>query len=174
MKKFLCRCLTFVLVTFVICHLINPALNLYFEEGRNSRLNHRSGWIFGFKDQAFQFAVLGSSRTLNQVDVRTLEDAGIGRGINISNSGAGYAQNYLVLRRFFELNNRIDRLVLNFDRDCFESDVHFTDPFQEHAFLPFTGEKWVDEIFRDELRPSKYWLYRILPTSRYLEYNDRY
>jgi hypothetical protein len=174
MKHYIIRSGLFSLVLIVLFQVLGYVFDAQFSDFKNRSLDHRASWIFQQKDQQLDIVVLGSSRALNIIHVPTLEkDLNI-KGVNVATSGSSLAQNYLILRQFFEAGNSSKTLLLNLDYSALTSDSSYTYPFQDYAFLPRFSEAWVSEVYKDEIPATKYWLWKIAPFLKYVEFNDRY
>jgi hypothetical protein len=117
------------------------------------------------------YAVLGSSRVLNMIDIHTLDQAYGKKGINLATSGSGYGENYLILSKFIE-RNTISELFLNTDEFCFNSVRSYNYPFHEYEFLNQFPYPYYRPIFDDFLPAWKCLLWDLIPFSKFCEFND--
>ena len=165
MKKYLIHLFSF----FFLLFLAGYPLEYYLS--KNYYTTSKQSWVLNQKGGSYDFAVLGSSRVYNMVDINTMEKELGGDGINIATSGSNYAENYLILMKFVE-NNNLSTLILNIDQYSLDSKNSFSYPFHEFEFIPFFGEGNCRSTFLDNLSRKRYYLWRLYPLAGYIEFND--
>lgn len=133
--------------------------------------DHKQSWILNKTDEKYDYAVLGSSRVLNMVDIRSLDSAYGKKGINLGTSGTCYAENYILFSEFIS-KNQVSTLILNVDEYSFNSEKSFSYPFHEYEFLNLSDK--YDEVFKDYIPGWKYYAWKVLPILKYSEYNHQY
>ncbi|HXD91775.1 MAG TPA: hypothetical protein VNX01_01110 [Bacteroidia bacterium] len=117
------------------------------------------------------YAVLGSSRVFNMVDIKSLDSTFNKKGINLGTSGSSYAENYVLLSEFLSKNN-ISELILNIDEFCFNSKNSYSYPFHEYEFLPLSDK--YNDVFLDYIPKWKSYLWKALPLTKYIEFNHQF
>src|ERR1700741_4751314 len=147
--------------------LISYPISIYITN--NFSTYNKQNWILKKSGLKFDYAVLGSSRVNTMIDIKSLDKNFEKKGINIGNTGAGYAENYIILSEFIE-KNKINTLILNTDEFSFNSVKAWKHPFHEFEFLPLFSK--YDAVFYDYTPMWKFYLWKIIPLTKYLEYND--
>lgn len=131
-------------------------------------------WFLNKSNNTYDFAVIGSSRAENLVDINTMEKATNLKGINLAMQGTGNAGLYLLLKGFIERNNKIRYLLIQVDEYSLDSKKSYINAFPTHAYLPYFAEKSVKQIIRENVDYKKYLLWEYVPFSRYVDYNSYY
>lgn len=150
-----------LMVSFPISWLISKNFHTYMKQN----------WILNLEKLQLDYAVLGSSRVLNMVDIKSLDSTFNKKGINLGTSGSGYAENFIILSEFLS-KNTISTLILNMDEYCFNSKNSYSHPFHEYEFLPLFNK--YNEVFEDNIPIWKFYLWKIVPLTKYIEFNDRF
>jgi len=131
-------------------------------------------WIMNQRSRSYDFAVIGSSRAENCTDVQTIGAETGKRGVNMGVQGACFADNLIMLRRFLQNGNRVRLLLIEVDEYALDSRDSFLDPFKVHFYLPYLNDPWVSEVVRDNVPARRFYLWRYLPPTKYVEYNTMY
>lgn len=131
----------------------------------------KQNWILTRQNNNCDYAVLGSSRVFNMVDIKSLDSSWNSKGINLGTSGSCYGENFLILSEFVK-RNRISKLLLNIDQFSLNSQHSFSYPFHDFEFLSMTNA--YDSVFYDFTPTWKYYLWKVLPVTKYIEYNHNY
>jgi len=168
MKKFLYRAIIFIILLFGLNYAGAKYFDLVFPENYNNKFY----WIFSKKNEHYDFAVAGSSRAFNVVDVKTLERKMNNRGINIGVGGSGLGDTYLILNKLIQNEVKIDHLVLHVDRTCL-CDSTLSYPFHDYTFMPFLDDSTVGNVVLDH-RPESFWYWDQFPFTKYMEFNERF
>jgi len=141
---------------------------------KNFNTYTKQNWILQTKGRTFDYAALGSSRVANIIDINTIDGICGTQGINIGTSGSNYAENLYLLDNFIK-RNKINHIILNVDEFSFNSKKSFGGyTFHYFEFLQNLGNNEYAEIFKDYIPNWKYYLYKTVPITKYLEFNDRY
>ena len=156
-------------IFILVLELIGYPISLYISN--HFHTYSKMNWILKQQNLQFDYAVLGSSKIDININIKTLNDSWGGRGINIGTSGSGYAENYIVLKEFLS-KNKINKLILNFDITCFNSKLHLTYPFHDYLMLHLFNK--YPDVFYDNITIWKYYLWNIIPISRYIEFNEEF
>lgn len=131
-------------------------------------------WFLNKSNNVYDFAVIGSSRAENLIDIESMEKATNLKGINLAMQGTGHAGLYLMLKGFIERKNKIRLLLIQVDEYSLDSKKSYINAFSTHAYLPYFADKSINEIIRENADYKKYLLWEYLPFSRYVDYNSYY
>ncbi len=126
------------------------------------------------KGQSYDFAVLGSSRALNNVSVPEIEYTLNVQGINLGLSGANYAENYMVLREFLNNGNKLGILYIQADIYGMDSPNAYSYPFNDYNYVFLLGDDTVADVFKDHINPLKYYMWKYIPYAKYAEFSNKY
>ncbi len=174
MKRFLTRIGLFIVFSLLVFQILGYVFDAYFNRFDNHYLKDKSSWILKWKAHHFDFAILGSSRAHNVLDVLTMEKSCNKKGVSLAMPGSSLAANYLILKEFLETGNTTDRLLLSVDYFAFNSGHRFSYPFPDYAFLPLFNKSYVSEIYYDEIPGYQYYLWKIAPLLKYTEFSTKY
>ena len=167
MRTPLKRCL----LLLVIIYLLNFPISYFISNSFHTRA--KLDWLYYINEQSYDYAVLGSSRAYNMVDINTLDKYLDKNGINLGSIGGGYSENYVVISKFLETND-INTLILNIDGYSLNSPLGLgNQPFHFFGFLPLFESSKYEDVFADNLPKWKYYLWKVVPIIKYIEYNDR-
>ena len=158
-------------VFLIILGSFSYPLSFYLSERYNTY--SKQSWILNIENNDYDYAVLGSSRVENIININTIDSICKTEGINLGTSGGNYSENYLLLNQFLK-KNKINNLILNVDEFSFNSENSFSHPFHTYNFLPLLETSEYNEVFKDNLNIYKYYTYKLFPISKYIEFNDRY
>ena len=173
MKRFLLHIAIFSTIGLVLLNIIGYALDVHFGELNNKHVYHKANWVFKKKGEKIDYVVLGSSRAYNVIDINTIDLATSLNGLNLGESGAAYAEAYILLEHFLR-ENQTKLVVLCLDYPSLNSAESFSYPFKEYAFLPQFEEDSVEPVFADLLPAYKFWMYKFVKASKYIEFNTKY
>lgn len=134
----------------------------------------KASWILSKKGETYDFAVVGSSRALNNVYVPLIEDSLEAKGINLGLSGANYAENYLVLREFVNHGNTARTVYIQADVYGMDSPHAYHYPFNDYNYVFLLSDDTVASIFRDYVNPLKFFMWKYIPFAKYAEFSNRY
>jgi hypothetical protein len=162
MRRFLLSTLQF----FVLLLALSYPVAWYLDEHFNTY--SKQNWILNLQGEKLDYAVIGSSRVFNMVDMRALNKSYGKKGINLGTSGSSYAENYVLLSEFVR-SNSISTLLLNVDEFCFNSAASYSYPFHDNEFANLF--KRHEDVFRDFIPGWKYYLWKTVPASKYFEFN---
>lgn len=165
MKQFLFRSTAFV----VLLYLVSLPIAWYFNNHYHTY--NKQHWILQQKNLSLDYAVLGSSRVFNVVDINAMDRSSGLNGINLGTSGGSYAENYIVLNEFLK-QNHIKTLLLSADEFNFNIAAGVEYPFHDYEFLHLFSR--YDSIFKDYMPAWKYQMWKLVPAARFIEFNDQY
>ncbi|HAE31467.1 MAG TPA: hypothetical protein DCF89_10145 [Flavobacteriales bacterium] len=173
MKRFLQHISIFAGIGILLLNGIGYVLDQYYGKLNNQFVDHKANWIFKKNGENLDYAVLGASRAYNVIDINTIDlTAGL-TGLNLGERGAGYAECYILLEHFLRKNST-KLLVLSLDYPSLKSVESYSYPFKEYAFLPQFEEDSIEFVFQDVLPPHKFWMYKFVKASKYMEFNSKY
>lgn len=166
MYKFIKNTIYFIL--FIIA--LSYPLSIFITSNFNSY--SKQNWVLKIKNYNLDYAVLGSSRVYNMIDINSLDSTFKKKGINLGTSGSAYAENYIILSEFIS-KNKISTLILNTDEYCFNSKNSYgSDPLHKYEFLPLFNK--YNDVFYDYIPKWKFYLWKIIPVTKYIEYNKQF
>ncbi len=137
----------------------------------NFNTENKQNWVLKISDYNLDYAITGSSRVAYVIDVKSLDSTYNKKGINIGTSGSCFAEEYLVLSEFIS-KNKISTLVLNTDELSFDSKKGYKYPFHDYEFLHLFDN--YNDVFFDYIPKWKYYLWKIIPITKYIEFNQRF
>ena len=173
MKRFLKHITIFVGIGILVLNALGYALDLHFAQQNNKHIYHKANWVFKKNGEKLDYLVLGSSRAYNVLDVNTIDKTANLNGINLGESGAAYAESYVLLEHFLR-TNKTNLVLLSLDYSSLNSQESFSYPFADYAFLPQFYEDSVEPVFKDYLPIYKYWMFKYISVSKYIEFNSKY
>lgn len=134
-------------------------------------------WILNKKSEKFDLAFIGPSRVLNTIDGVVFKSKLNAEVINLGLSGAGYAEQFLMLSLFLkENNNSIKTLFIETSYFNFiDPDSSFSYPFHEYYYFPYIKNKDVYDVIKDNSKEKlKVEMWRYFPFIRYAEFNSNF
>ncbi len=169
MKPFFFKLFIFVGLLLIPLYALEKYYDYYFSKNLDSC--NKPLWLLKQQQNSYDFAVLGSSRVFNMLDVQTLEKSTQKTGINLGASGSGYAENYLMLKLFTETNT-IKTLIVQVDLYSLDEKNAFGYPFHDYLYLNKLKEPEVDSIYRDKVSAVKYYSWKYIPFTKYMEFSN--
>ncbi len=167
MKGFLKKLGLFALVFILLNMLLGALLTRVYQWYPETKHD----WIFSKKDMHYDYAFLGSSRTLFMADINTIDQHTGLQGINLGVDGSGMADNFLTLYLFLR-KNQVDAVFFQVDPLSLSSDSSFSDPFKEQSFIPYLNDCEVYTTSKALVKTR--WFWRVFPWSRFVEFNSVY
>ena len=149
MKKLGINIFLLVTIYLLICFPLSILYENYFKN--NLDLSLKPNWILAKKNQHFDFAVLGSSRVINLVDVQAIEQKNKNQGINLGSSGTGLPETFLLLNQFLKNGNTIDTLFLEINPNLLNAEMSFSLPFHPYHYFQFIHQLEVAEVYNQVL-----------------------
>lgn len=171
MKAFFFKLLVFFLVLMIPLYGLEKYYDYYFSKNLDSC--NKPLWVLKQQQQHYDFAAIGSSRVFNMLDIVSIEKITGKKGINIAASGSGYAENYLLLKQFTK-SNTISTLLVQVDVYSLDADNAFGYPFHDYLYLNKLNDAEVDSIYRDNVPALRYYSWKFLPFTKYMEYSNFY
>jgi hypothetical protein len=170
MKRFLKKSIVFALISLIALAAIGQILDWAMKKDTEEKVS----WMASKKDQEYGFAFLGSSRVLNMVDIKYLQDEWLMPGINLGSAGSGLADNYLTLYRFYKNGNRVNNLFLQLDEQSLNPSQGFGYPFHEYLYFDLLNDEAGKAVYLQESGKIKTAIWKNLPFTHYIEFNNPY
>lgn len=171
MKRLILRSLWFVLIAYTVGVGLSWLYTDLFTEHKSSQL--KINWTLVKQGDTMDYAAIGSSRVFHMIDMPLLNTLTGKKGINLGSSGSSYSDNYIVLSKYLA-RNKIGTLLLNVDELGFHSKSGYDYPFSDYEFMPYFFEDSINQVYKDNVSPWKYYLWTLVPISRYIEFNEHY
>ena len=166
MKPFALKALIFVVSFWLGCFVVNRVLNRAFIQDRS----HKQMWSLSLRDLSMDYAIVGSSRALNNVDALALSSKTGSHVVNLGCGGQSIMDMYLTLYLFLKHNNRVHDVLLQVDG----TDVDYSHQFMSYIYVPYLSDAQVAAT-ESEMGGFKRRIARtVCPLSAYWEYNDFY
>lgn len=168
MKKFILN-LNLVIITSIIFLVIFG----YFLEYRFSKdVSDRFIWQRKITNKSYDYAFIGSSRTMNMIDINLIDSVFTTEGINLGLGGVEYRTLYMVLYSFLEYqNNKIKEIYIQVDPFMLYKDSVYNKPLYDHYFYSISNNEEIYDCFDNK---TKIWFYRHFPILKYIEFNKVY
>lgn len=133
-------------------------------------------WILDKKGSFHDIAFIGPSRVLHSINGNAFKKNEDDQIINLGLSGAGYAEQYLILMSFLKNRNKIDQLLIEVSYFNFiNPDSSFSYPFHEYFYFPYIQDDDVYRIISDNAKSKiKCLFWKYFPLFRYAEFNSEF
>lgn len=129
-------------------------------------------WLKNKKNNNYDYAFIGSSRTLNVIDISLMDSVLSMKGINLGMGGADYRTLYLILYTFVEIQkNNVDELYILVDPSMLYKDSVYNKPVYDHYFYDYVYDENVTNCLTEN---NRLFLYRFFPIYKYVEFNNVY
>jgi hypothetical protein len=171
MKLFFLKAFIFIVLMFGILKFLDLVYTRY-------AFNHidvckKPEWIMAKNHTKYSFAFLGNSRVDNMIDIACLEKKTGKTGINIGYTGSNFSEMYLLLYQFLKNKNTTDNLILEIDHMTLNSKkVEFV--LHYPTYLHLFNDSLVSEVYKDNMEPFRFYMWKYLPFVRYMEYSNRF
>jgi hypothetical protein len=142
-----------------------------------NKLDEKPIWILSKKNRQYDYAVIGSSRALNNFSVKDADSLMGTQGINLGISASAFPQNLLCLDWFYKNGNSINMLFVQVDYKGFEPPAKaYTYPIYDFCYFPLLGKSdFADSVFKENTPPAiKYYFRKTIPFFKYAEFNNKY
>ncbi len=167
MKLFL-KIFIFLLTTYLFLFFFS----YYYDRKVSELYIDKPSYVVNCKNQYFDYVVGGSSRVHNNFNTALFDSLTGLSGFNFGYGGSGLAQNYLTLYLFLKNGNNLKNYIQQLD-DIGLSKNAFTHPFSEYFFMHYLSrDSSVDQFYKMNVPLNKYYLWRYIPTIKYLEFNN--
>jgi hypothetical protein len=166
MKRFFAKLIVFVLILWGVSYLISRVLDSKFRQDRSTK----EAWTLSQHNRSFSYAVAGSSRAFNHIDVGTLQERTGRSAINIAYGGQNIIDVYVTLHLFLAHENQIGTVLLQLDG----SDLNNSREFMTRLYVPYANDSEVARVEREVLGWKRYLVMKVCPLAKYWEYNNIY
>jgi hypothetical protein len=173
MKPFLSQILIFLIIGLIILNGIGIILDNYYGTLNNKYIEHKANWVFKKEGHKVDYAVVGSSRAFNIIDIITIDSTLNTNGINLGTAGSAYSQCYILLEKFLR-KNHTDLVLLNLDYSNLTSSQSFSYPFADYAFIPQFEDDTIEMVFKEVVPFPKYLMWKYIKGTKYIEFNRKY
>lgn len=172
MKIFAGKSIGFLLLFYAVNFLFSKVL----DKTLPTLTGQKMYWNLSRKNQDLDYVILGSSRSLNNVDIAAVDSLTRMQGLNISHPGSGFIDNYLTLQQFYANGNAAQTICLQVDMFSLYSDSSFSYPFHDFLLMPYLDQKpEIAELVYTYSRFSEHeLLWKFAPFTRYMEFNSQY
>lgn len=167
MRKFLSKLALFALLFYAL----NSLFALVLEHRVKLDLWNRHHWLLSKEKETFDVTFVGSSRVMNMIDPDVVSDRADLKCLNLGIGGAGAADNYLLLHTFLQ-KNRTKTVFLQVDYLIFHN--YFSYPFADYIWLCYDNDPVVREVLIQQRGALRYYLWRIVPFLRFIEFSSQY
>jgi hypothetical protein len=161
-------------IVYAIEYTVFVFLERVFSDEKISCVCDKASWVQIKKDQVYDYAVIGSSRAVNNLNNKCIDDSLGSHSINLANAGSGYGENFITLYYFLKRNNRIKSLFLQVDGYSLNAETAFHPPFNEQYYMHLLEDDTIAEVVKNYVGPVKYYRWKMIPLLRFMEYNFRY
>lgn len=167
LKQFVFKILTLIIIIVFATYWIGLLLDNYLISVNSNKLL----WTLNKKQEHYDDAFLGSSRTLMMVDINEWEKLSGHKAINIGLDGSGMADHYLTMVKFIQNGNRIKKLFLQIDHATLSNT--FTYPFRDYIWALFRDEPFIEQI-KEEVDAFRYASLVTHPFLKFIVDNRKY
>ncbi len=168
MKDFLKKTAKLFLLFFCLFIIIGYYLDFQFRKDNSDKFI----WLRNKINNNFDYAFIGSSRTLNVIDINLMDSVLSMKGINLGMGGADYRSLYLILYTFIEIQkNNIAELYILVDPSMLYKDSVYNKPVYDHYFYDYVYDENVKSCITEN---NQLFLYRFFPIFKYIEFNNVY
>ncbi|MDN5203076.1 hypothetical protein QQ008_16930 [Fulvivirgaceae bacterium BMA10] len=166
MKSYFIKFLMLLLIVTAIAYVID----MYLTHEFNKSNYYKPLWVDKFKNENFDFILLGNSRVYSTIDVEKLEKATGLKGLNLGLDGSNFASQLLMLKIFLENRNTTKRILFQVDPVVYNN--YGEDEFSTYTFYPLLKRDYVFE--HQKQFGFKYYLLRYIPMLRYAMFNFKW
>jgi len=125
-------------------------------------------WLDKVNNIHLDYAIIGSSRAWWNIDANRINSEKKLKGLNLSNNHFGLNEILLRLKRFYDNENSLDKLLLQIDyKSIFSESGEFSSTV--YNYLPFIDDSLTYNHLSE--RNSEWKVYKYVPFWRYSEYN---
>lgn len=153
----------------LMCYYFVCEIN--FKEKGIFSLDDKIIWSQSLKENNFDYAVLGSSRIYTGLNIVLLDSLKNLKGVNLGSDGASYAENYLILKQFFENKNIIRKIFIGFDIYSLNSKRSYSIPLHKRYFINYWQDEDTRNTIKDYSTQTEIFSWYVFPFTRYLKFN---
>ncbi|MDA7558637.1 hypothetical protein N8768_05710 [Flavobacteriaceae bacterium] len=164
------NCLKPLLKYFFHLVLFFVVLDIVFSLISSLSIRHKGSWIADFKNEKFDYIVLGNSRAFSAFDIKTIETITNLKGVNLAVDAASPVEMSMIYE-YFSKHNDFEHVILLID-DKIIASKNYNKKAIKH-FLPFMYTDYRDTFLslnkREEFDiPLTFYI----PFYRYVEYSS--
>jgi len=168
MKIFIKKTMFFLFAVVLILVVVGYILECQFNKDGSDKIN----WQKNIKNNQFDYAFIGSSRTLNMIDINLIDSTCSSKGINLGIGGADYRTLFMSLLSFIEIqNNQLLKIYIQVDPFMIYKDSVYNKPDYDHYFYSNSSNEIIYDCIE---KKDNLWIYRVFPIIKYIEYNKVY
>lgn len=168
MKAFIIKLVRLLLLFVGFFLIIGFYLEYQFEKDNSDKFI----WLRNKENNNFDYAFIGSSRTLNMIDINLIDSVLSKKGINLGMGGADFRTLYMILYTFLEIqNNKIGELYIQVDPFMLYKDSVYNKPMYDHYFYSYVND---ENIYNSINHNNTSFVYRLFPIFKYAEFNSVY
>jgi hypothetical protein len=156
---------------FIMVWVIFLSLD-YFITDKLSTVQTKQNWILNLTNKSVDYIVIGSSKSEQGADVTTIYKNSKLDGLNLSCSGCGIAEQFLLLNEFLQ-KNYTKNVLLMVDFTTFDPN-QFTYPFHDYLYFHRFGDTDVSNVIFDQTNVKKFLIWKYIPFVRYAEFNSEF
>jgi hypothetical protein len=163
LKSFLFLLVILIVILFILD---------YFTTKKLYHVNTKQNWVLNLKNRNIDYVVVGSSKTESGIDVKEIQNLTGLKGINISISGIGIQEQYIIFSEFIQFN-KTKTLLLMVDFTTLNPN-EFSYPFHEYLYFHRMDNRNINSIIYENSSTKKYLIWKYLPFIRYAEFNSEF
>lgn len=161
--KHLVKYVFYLLLFFIV-------LDIVFTLTLSLSVRHKGPWIADFKNEKFDYIVLGNSRAFSAFDINTIETITNLKGVNLAVDAAGPAEMNIIYE-YFAKHNDFDHVILLIDDKIIASKSY--DKKAIKHFLPFIWSDYRGTFLSlNKIKNFDIPLTYYIPFYRYVEYSS--
>lgn len=165
MKRLVLKTLFLTALLAVCLHFMELLFNHFVPKD----ISVKRYWIFQ-KNETYDFAVLGSSKVENCIDVMTLQQKSGKKGINLGVGGIRYNECYIILNKFLA-KNKVKELFVEVNVYAFDH-RSTSAVFHPYYFIPYRNDSVIAPIIKNHITSEEWWRWELIPFAAYVEYNS--
>jgi hypothetical protein len=135
-----------------------------------SSVETKQNWILDLSNHKVDYVVVGSSKSELGADIKNIQKISGLEGINLSSSGCGIKEQYLLLKKFLQ-NNSTKYVYLMVDFTTLDPS-QFTYAFHDYLYLHRINDSDIAEIIKSNMPCNKYLIWKYIPFIRFAEFNS--
>lgn len=164
MKKFFIQLSLLSLLVFLLCVLLDKFFTHTFKKGKTNKVQ----WLDKIEGEHYDLAIIGSSRAWWNIDMNLINEELNISSINLSSNHFSYSEMLLRMKRFYENNNTIGKLMIQTEYWAFYSESTGVST-TVYDFLPYLDDK---TTYAHLSAVSDEWFfYKNIPFYRYAKFN---
>jgi hypothetical protein len=167
MNSFLSRVLLFSVLFWglnsAIAAILAPRLKL--------NIWDKYHWLQKKHGEHYDIVFVGSSRVMNSVDTKLVDDVSGMHSLNLGMGGSGAADQYLLLQQFLK-SNETEVVLLQLDYLTLMD--YFDHSFREYVWLSYDDDPEVRRVIIEQCGRFRYIGWSVIPFLRMMEFSSQY